>query len=69
LLYAVVAFIVLWCALGGYATTEREYHIMAHAGKVTAAEIFSQRERLNIPPAPDAGALAGSAEPALLKSE
>jgi len=70
LLYAVVAFIVLWCALGGYATTEREYHIMAHAGKVTAAEIFSQQNRPTIPPAPDAGALAGSpAEPALLKNE
>lgn len=53
LLYAVVAFIVLWCALGGYATTEREYHIMAHAGKVTAAEVFRQQERPNIPPAPE----------------
>jgi len=35
--YAVVAFIVLWCALGAYATTEREYHIMAHAGGISAA--------------------------------
>ena len=69
LLYAVVAFSVLWCALGGYATTEREYHIMAHAGKVTAAEV-SQQERHSIPPAPDAGALASTpAEAALLKSE
>lgn len=38
-LYAIVAFVVLWCALGGYATTEREYHVMAHAGKLTAAQI------------------------------
>lgn len=46
-LYAAVALVVLWCALGGYATTEREYHILAHAGGLSAAAAKKSSEHGN----------------------
>ena len=37
IIYAAVAFIVLWCAMGAYATLEREYHVMAYYGPRTVS--------------------------------
>jgi hypothetical protein len=31
-IYAIVAYLALWCSLGAYATLEKEYHLMTHFG-------------------------------------
>jgi hypothetical protein len=31
-IYAIVAYLALWCSLGAYATLEKEYHMLTHFG-------------------------------------
>lgn len=38
LIYSVIALVILWSSIGAYATLEREYHVMAHYGPLSAEQ-------------------------------